>query len=269
MSVFRILLDELPPAGSIISVPDEQAHHLRHVRRVTRGEKIECLDRHGRCAPADIATLEPELCVTIGAWRTPAPAPPCALTLLPALLPEDRFDIVLQKCTELGVPVCIPLITEFTVVKLHKEPQHKRARWQRICDDAARQCGGAPMQVAAPLAFDDALACTRQLRLIADRTGSDLCELIAPRAPAEVAVMIGPEGGWSDTEVAAAQAAGWRATRLHQNVLRAETAAIVAAALLLVPGFGDPLTEDRGPRSGNRTSNIQQGMSNIQGRREP
>lgn len=235
MSLFRILLDELPPADTVISVPAGQAHHLRHVRRVTLGEEIECIDRHGRCAAARVAALEPEVFVTIAAWHAPAPAPRCALTLLPALLPEDRFDMLLQKCTELGACACVPLLTKFTVVKVHGDPARKHARWQRICDDAARQCGGAPMQVAAPIAFEEALACRQPVRLIADRAGSSLRELVAPHAPAAVAVMIGPEGGWCATEQAAAQAAGWRAARLHQNVLRAETAAMVAAALLLAP----------------------------------
>ncbi len=235
MALFRILLDELPPAGALVSVPREQAHHLRHVRRVRPGEEIECLDRHGRGAAATVAALEPDVCVRIGAWHAPAPAPCCALTLLPALLPEDRFDVILQKCTELGVRACIPLLTEFTVVKRHKEPQHKQARWQRICDDAARQCGGAPMQVAAPVAFAAALAGRQPGRLIADRAGGGLRAWRAPGAPNELAVMIGPEGGWSTGEMAAAQAAGWHAVCLHHNVLRAETAALVAAALLLAP----------------------------------
>jgi 16S rRNA (uracil1498-N3)-methyltransferase len=82
--------------------------------------------------------------------------------------------------------------------------------------------------------------------LIADRAGRALRELVAPRAPAGVAVMIGPEGGWCATEEAAAQAAGWRAARLHQNVLRAETAAMVAATLLLAPTFGDPMPDAPG-----------------------
>jgi 16S rRNA (uracil1498-N3)-methyltransferase len=237
MSVFRILLDELPPAGAVIAVPSEQAHHLRHVRRVAVGADIECLDRQGNYAMARVITLAPEVQVQVISVCAQRTGPVCTLTLMPALLPEDRFDLLLQKCTELGVAECMPLVTSFGVVKPAADPARKLARWQRICDDAARQCGGAPMRVQAPRAFRDALAHTAPLRLVADCNGEDLRTQCAA-APAVVAIMIGPEGGFSADELAGAAAAGWHAVRLHRNILRAETAAIVAAALLLARGVG-------------------------------
>jgi 16S rRNA (uracil1498-N3)-methyltransferase len=237
MGVFRILFDSLPATGADITVPDDQAHHLVHVRRLTSGDTVICLDREG-IACEGMITITGASQVTVRlTGKCFSIVPPVQITVYPALLPEKKFDWLLQKCTEVGVYACRPVFTEHTIVKLPRKAYRKKlVRWQRICDDAARQCGGMPMQVYEPAPFPDILADTGTLKIIADYGGTSLTELSLTLKQADstnIALLIGPEGGFSDDETAAAVQAGWRKVSFHHTILRAETAATVCSALLM------------------------------------
>ena len=140
------------------------------------------------------------------------------------------FAFLLQKSTEVGVRSITPVITEFTVAKVGDEKK-KLARWQKICDEAACQCGGVPSLVNAPLRFEEAInTAQRGLKILADGSGVLLKELKGEVECA--ALLIGPEGGHSLREMQEAQEAGWQKVAFHPFILRAETAAPVCAALL-------------------------------------
>lgn len=237
MSVFRVMLETLPPAGSLIDLPADQAHHLARVRRLVIGDPVECMDRAGGKACATVEKIAAAtVSIRMGAAVTAHPGRLSSITVLPALLPETKMDFVLQKCTETGVDFCQPVLSERSVVREYGGGiERKLTRWQRICDEAARQCGGPPMQVLPPLPLAEALAGASGLRIIADSGGSALADAV-DRLPAgrlvAARVLIGPEGGFTENEIARAQAAGWTRIHFHRNVLRSETAAIICCALV-------------------------------------
>jgi len=237
MSAFRILFDSLPEPGTDVIVPDDQAHHLVHVRRLSAGDPVICMSREGTACEGVISRADAAQVIVRLTGTIYSVVSPVQIVLYPALLPEKKFDWLLQKCTEIGVHACHPLFTEYSIVKLPRQAYAKKMiRWQRICDDAARQCGGMPMQVAQPAAFADSLADHRTLKIIADHRGQSLTVLkntIAKNPPSRIALLIGPEGGFSDEEVTAAANAEWQQTSFHHTILRAETAAAVCSALLM------------------------------------
>jgi 16S rRNA (uracil1498-N3)-methyltransferase len=179
------------------------------------------------------------------------------------LLKGEKFDLVVQKATELGVARIIPVETGRTDVKLSRDGGERSggsrsddgaskrvARWRRIAVEAAKQSGRARVpEVSAPRSLTQMLsrdstfgsqdstfgtdAAGRRL-IFAERSGRGLVETLAAwgAKPARVVALVGPEGGWEDEEIARAVEAGWQVVTLGGRILRAETAGIVVAALL-------------------------------------
>ena len=148
--------------------------------------------------------------------------------LVAALVKHDKMDWIVEKTTELGVVRIAPVVTRFTVARGdHVE------RWRRVALAAAKQCGRTRIPtVDAPRAFDVALRDDWPgLRLLAweDEAAVRLADV--PGTPRAVTMVVGPEGGFEDAEVAAGRAAGFATVTLGRRVLRAETAAVVATAL--------------------------------------
>ena len=163
-----------------------------------------------------------------------------------ALLKGEKFDLVVQKLTELGVTSVIPILTARADVRLRSEDDadHKLVRWRRIVMEATKQCGRARLlTIESPIALDAFVnrACDESaLRLMfAERDGESLSNVVAgQRAPENVTALIGSEGGWTDDEINQARGAGWQIVTLPGRIMRAETAAIACAALLQ-HRFGD------------------------------
>jgi 16S rRNA (uracil1498-N3)-methyltransferase len=175
---------------------------------------------------------------------------PLDLTLAVALLKGEKFDLVVQKATELGVWRIVPVETKRADVRLlgreGRDVTDRVARWRRLVLEAAKQSGRARLpEVCAPVAFQtlveaEAAAAAsggegeaRRL-FFTERGGRGLSKTIAewPTRPAKLTALVGAEGGWDDAEIALAVAAGWHAVTFGGRVLRAETAAIVVAGLL-------------------------------------
>ena len=157
---------------------------------------------------------------------------------------SEKFDLVVQKATELGVTRVVPLLTERADVRI-REPQdakRKLERWQRIALESAKQCGRARLLIIdEPLSFADALSelGNAELRIMfAERSGEPLNETLGAKPAKSIAALIGPEGGWADEEIEQARASHWKIVTLGGRILRAETAAI-AVAVLLQHRFGD------------------------------
>ena len=213
----------------------EARRYLADVLRLAPGASLEVFDgRGGRYA----AEIGPGFEWVVLGPREVAEAAPVEIALLVALAKGEKMDLVVQKATELGVARILPFGAERSVVRLEPGKGEERAgRWRRIAAEAARQCGRADVpEVAAPVALDRALgALAPGTRAFVFHPGGGKLE--GP-APASVAAVVGPEGGLTDAEVAACERAGARRATLGPRVLRAETAAIVAVALLQAR-FGD------------------------------
>jgi 16S rRNA (uracil1498-N3)-methyltransferase len=237
-----------PESRSVVLAADE-ARHLRDVLRLERGDEVFVFDGVGReyrsvVAESSRGLLKLDVVEEVEAAR---PESPLSLELAVALLKGEKFDLVVQKTTELGVGGIVPLITKQADVRLRDERDGERrtARWQRIALEAAKQSGRALVPtVAAPRLFAslvEAASAGEQWRVMfSEREGQGLPEAIE-KAPAQVSAviaLIGPEGGWTDEEIAQARNAGWHLVTLGGRILRAETAAITATALLQYL-FGD------------------------------
>ena len=204
---------------------------LRHLRayRVGPGERFLVFDATGAEHEARLERLGGRLAeATIVATHRPARESPLDLVLAPALLKGAKMDLVVEKATELGVRRIAPVVSRYAVglgVRLE--------RWRRLAVAAAQQCGRTSVPaVDVPLHLAELVrAPWPGLRLIAWEGERDV-PLAALPAEAEAAVIVvGPEGGFAADEVAAARAHGFQSVRLAPRVLRAETAAIAAAAL--------------------------------------
>jgi len=222
----------VPPeriAGDRALLTPEARHYLRDVLRLSPGDEVEVFDGMGG---AWAAAVEAGFEVLALGPRREARAG-LDLWLLVALSKGEKIDLVVQKATELGATRVVPFPAERSVVLLEGEKGQTRARrWRRIAEEAARQCGRADVpEVLAPVPLATALG---QLppdaaRFVFHPGGEGLPARVEGDA---VAAIVGPEGGLADAEIEACEASGARRASLGPRVLRAETAALVAVALL-------------------------------------
>jgi len=226
----------LPPeriSATRAELTDEARHYLRDVLRLAPGAMVELFDGRGG---AWEAVLEPGFTsLAVGAPRQPQSRGP-AISLLFALAKGEKGDLVVQKATELGVARLCPWAAERSVVRLDAAKGRERAgRWGRIAGEAARQCGRADVPtVEPPVALAAALAAVpagHRLVVLHGPGATPLAALGLEGAPG-VALVIGPEGGLTEGELATCQGAGALRGWLGPRTLRAETAAIVAVAVL-------------------------------------
>jgi 16S rRNA (uracil1498-N3)-methyltransferase len=247
MPAGRFVVDPVMLAsGTDSELPSEVAHQVRDVLRLGPGDLLTLLDGEGGEWPAVVTVVDRKrVRVRVGdPCKCPA-EPQTRVVLCPALLKASKLEWVLQKGTELGVAAFAPIVCERGRGG-EDLGAAKWARWRRILVEATEQCGRAsvPSLAEDPVALEDALTTlpSRAIGLMpwegerAIPLRAALSTALAARdssAPPEVWLLIGPEGGFAEGEVALAQAHGVLPVTLGPRILRAETAAIVAAALAL------------------------------------
>jgi 16S rRNA (uracil1498-N3)-methyltransferase len=223
-----------------VTLSGKTAHHLLHVLRLKKDEAVRCVDGAGTLWVGTVTKRNRRSMQITLAAPASIPAPPLSLTLAAALLPQERWRYLIEKAVELGVERIQPIITEYTVPRVRKNP--KLAKWQAIADGAAEQCERAwRPTILAPLPWSALLETTPDYRFA-------LCavpRLVASRVHYDIPnghclVIIGPEGGLSNSELAAAESAGTMPLALGPNILRAETAAVAALTMLQAPMWGRP-----------------------------
>ena len=227
--------------GPLVRFDDAQAHQMRRVLRLRPGARVLALDGAGFQYEVALEEVSDSRTTGLIAARAPATGEPrVRLTLFQSLLQRDKFEWVLQKGTEIGVAAFVPVITRRSLVRDTDDVgEAKLGRWRRIIKEAAEQSGrGVLPRLIGPLPFDAAApeAWMNQRTLIAwehepQRTVRDV--LGGLRDVTHVALFIGPEGGYEAAEVAEAAEYGAIPVTLGRRVLRTETAAVVAAALVL------------------------------------
>ena len=238
------------PDGSGVTLAPDEARHLRDVLRLERGQEVFVFDGEGRefrCVIEESGRGGATLGVN-SEVEAARPESPLRLTLAIALLKGEKFDLVVQKATELGVRRIIPVVTKLADVRLRDSADEARrvARWQRIAVEACKQSGRALVpKVNAPLPCASliesvSLADGEWRVMFAERGGNGLVETIKKlqAQPLAITALVGSEGGWTDEEIQLAQGAGWSVVTLGGRTLRAETAAIAVSALLQ-HAFGD------------------------------
>ena len=234
-------------ADQTVTLGTDETRHLRDVLRLENGDEVYLFDGGGkefRCRVANIGRNAVEL--RIEAEVEPAkPESQLQLNLCVALLKGEKFDLVVQKATELGVTRLTPLLTARADVRIREpgDARKKADRWARIAFESAKQCGRAQlMLVDPPMNLDEFFRSISDVQMkltYSARDGDPHADLAKmDMKEARIAAMIGPEGGWTDDELKQASGDGCKIVTLGGRILRAETAAI-AVATLLQHRFGD------------------------------
>ena len=232
--------------GKTVTLHADEARHAHDVLRLDAGDEVFVFDGEGheyRCVIGDLTSHSATLNVT---EQVPPASPesPLDLTLAVSLLKGEKFDLVVQKATELGVKRLAPLITTRADVRIREpgDARKKADRWARIAFESAKQCGRAQlMLVDPPMNLDEFFRSITDVQFsltYTARDGDPYANLKVELKDARLAAMIGPEGGWTDDELKQATANGCKIVTLGGRILRAETAAI-AVATLLQHRFGD------------------------------
>lgn len=236
----RLFLDD-PEAVSegLITIRGSAVHRLTRVMRMRRSDALEVIhEPSGRVYRTELARLGAEAIeATIVRSRPIAPERGAAVTLCPAIIRAPRFDMVVEKATELGVCGFRPVRATRSLAQ--SQGRERMARWKRLVTEAAEQCRREQRPwIEPPVEIEELVAqapAAGTLRLFASEreAGRHVGDVIpAGAAPAQVEILVGPEGGFTAAEADAAIGHGWRSVSLGDHPLRAETAAIVATALV-------------------------------------
>lgn len=219
-----------------VPLTEEIVHHLGAVLRLSVGAEILLLDGEGRLCRCRLESLGRRAGTArrLECWREAENALP--IRLLQGLPKGDKMDLVLQKGTELGLAAFTPVLAERSIpVPAAERGEKRRQRWERIIREAAQQSRRAQLpRLGAVLPLTEALGeCGEELRLLLwEEESRPLAEVLPAAAPRDVAVLVGPEGGFSAAEVAAARRTGFVPVSLGPRILRSETAGLAIAAVL-------------------------------------
>lgn len=239
MRVYRIHIDAPLAAGAELKLPERAAGHVIKVLRHRTGDRLTLFDGHGIEADAEIISAHRRhgCRVRVLEARQVSRESPLQIELIQGLGRGDRMDWVIQKAVELGVSRISPVVTEHCEVRPGPATSRRMARWTEILIGACEQAGRAHLpDIHAPTTLEQlAPACAVRLALDPgaeaglDRDG---------RVETGVSVAVGPEGGFSNADLAALDGAGFIGVRFGPRVLRTETAGIAAVCALQVL-YGD------------------------------
>jgi 16S rRNA (uracil1498-N3)-methyltransferase len=216
-------------------IAGQDAHHLTRVLRVEAGQKFEISDNH-EVYLAEVESARKDLVSFTILERIQPREPALHATLLVSLIKFERFEWALEKATELGVERVILVESERSEKGLAHAAGKRMARWKRIARESSEQSRRARLpEIQDPIGFPAALATLGDHRYaLEEETAPPIFSLLpGERRPEDrVALLVGPEGGWTDRERSAILAAGWTAVSLGPQILRAETAALAGLAVL-------------------------------------
>lgn len=234
----RLFVDG-PLAPGDLSLAGDAAKRLLSVLRLSSGDAFRVFSGDGREYEATVAAgTAKRVAVSVGAVARQEPPPALSLELCSGLVRANRFDLVVEKATEAGADVITPLVSERSA-RGDAPSKARYDRWERLVVEASEQSGRLYLPVLQqPITFERLCERGRRPLLLAHPDGmswGDATALLPVRGPLVVA--IGPEGGFSDEEVEAARLAGALVVSIAPNVLRTETAAIVATALVRAAGL--------------------------------
>lgn len=226
-------------SGDRVAFDADETRHLVRVLRLGPGDLVTAADGRGGAWEVRLLTTGETATGAIVGAASLAEESPLRITLVQAVPKGDRMEGIVRATTELGVARILPALTERTIVRLDDARGRERARrWQRVAREATKQCGRAMVPIVeAPRPLEDWIAAEEpaDLRLCLWETeGAPLRRVIegVPARPRTACVIVGPEGGLTEDEVARAGAAGYVRVTLGRRILRSETAGAAIVALL-------------------------------------
>ena len=225
-----------------ITITGGDAHHLARVMRAQIGDEVTVADTDGRVARMIVSAAAPDAVqLSLAEYLPQEEGSSAEVILVQALLKGEKMDFVVQKAVELGAVAFYPVITEHVVVHWDaKKAAAKAARWQKIADEAAKQCGRQALMHVADIAPLSVLLQSAELFSASDTAivfcyegerEQSLRTHLRGLDVRRVVLIVGAEGGFSPAEAAAIRAAGAQSVSLGRLILRAETAALAALAV--------------------------------------
>jgi 16S rRNA (uracil1498-N3)-methyltransferase len=226
--------------GKTVKLSEDETRHLRDVLRLHIGDEVSVFDGEGHEFKCVITSIEKRTAALslVEEISPMSPESNLELTVAAAVLPGDKYDLVIQKSVELGVIKLVPLVTSRCELK-SKDAAKRLNRWRRIAFEASKQCGRARlMTVSESVEFTtliSGLTDTNEALLFSERDGAIFNSVTASK---KITAIFGPKGGWEDHELKTARDRNIQIVTLGGRVLRAETAAIAISAILQ-HRFGD------------------------------
>ena len=227
----RFIADEV--SDNRAALTGDHAAHLARVLRARPGQEFDITTptavRHGRITSITNDRVEFELGQEISATDS------TNITLILAIFKFDRMEWAIEKCTELGAARIIPVIAQRTEAHLATAATKRRERWQRLALQASEQSRrAAPPEIAEPIKLKEAVTLSASARIVLSETETTTTlRDVIPSDASDLALAIGPEGGWTEPELNQFRDAGWTSASLGPTILRAETAAIAALAIAI------------------------------------
>ena len=242
MRTIRSFLDQPMAPGQRFALPELTTHHLVRVLRLDVGDTCVLFNGDGHDYHARLLTAQKRGAeVEIGERLEVRNESSLRITLVQGIARGEKMDLILQKATELGVAVIAPVITDRTEVKLDGERTDKKMNhWRGVLAAACEQCGRARLpEITEPQSLAKFAASDHsERRLVLDPDADNSLADLRLSAKTSVSLAIGPEGGFSERDLAMLRAGGYEKVRLGPRILRTETAGMAAIAALNAL-FGD------------------------------
>lgn len=238
----RFYAPGLAAGDRLVRLPEDEAAHLSRVLRLRAGAEVRVFDGRGTEYAGRVREVRgAHVTVDLGERAAAAPEPRVRLTLVQAVPKGDAMDQIVRDAAMMGVSAIVPLVSGRAEVTIARVNGARRVeRWQRIAVASVKQCGRAVVpEVGGPASLPDclrALADERRYILvepgISEGPPTGMRGVTSQPAPASAAVIVGPEGGWTDAEVSLAVQAGCTALTLGGRTLRSSAAALIATTAL-------------------------------------
>jgi 16S rRNA (uracil1498-N3)-methyltransferase len=222
----RITIDPQQIQADQLTLTKDQQHYLVRVMRLAPGEQFQVIDGRGAIYLATLQTTGAKISEKLDIWDGELPVP----VNLVLAIPKNGLDDVIRACTELGVQAIYPVTSDRTIPK---PSSHKQQRWQKIAQEAAEQCERLIIPVIHDLQpWPQILPPPTDQKFIAAARDNPPHLMKCHLAVAPIWVAIGPEGGWTDRELAQAISQDWQPVALGSRILRSITAPIVAMSIV-------------------------------------
>ena len=220
-------------AGNRAWLTGSNAEHLARVLRAKPGQQFD-IAAAGLLRTGTVISISPdEVEFELGEPLSSPPLPQISVFL--SIFKFDRMEWAIEKLTELGVATIFPLVARRTEAHLAKAAEKRVERWRKIANEAAQQARRLePPQIASPASLKNAIRSVEGARIVLSEVEESVSlKLALHEARPPISVALGPEGGWTSEELLLFQESGWKAASLGNTILRAETAAIVAVAVVM------------------------------------
>ena len=222
-----------------IKITGSDAHHLMHVMRAKAGQLVTVVDDNGQVAAMEmVAFSDSAVTLQLKEHLAADTESPLKIMLAQCLLKADKMDMVVQKAVELGAVGVIPISSQNCVVRYDaKKGAARKDRWQKIADEAAKQCGRTALLKVRPIVtlgqfLADMQATDSSLVFFYENENEQsVKEYLRSLKAKQIVLLVGPEGGFSLDEAKLIEEAGGKSVTLGPRILRAETAALTAIAV--------------------------------------